>query len=165
MGFANVLASGINLTKQVDLDSRRNRFIMAFSLALGVGVTVWPYAFLDRRNSPYSAPFWKCDDCSAAMKGVRNGVSIFLSTGYCVGSVAAILLNCILPADVAVASSHDSDEAASPEDDEDGSGTTTTKAKALDSHDGDDHSSEVDVEKPAAPAGESIYGRQLDEEA
>lgn len=97
--FANVLASGINLTKLVDLESRRNRFIMAFSLALGVGVTVWPYAFLDRRASPYTAAFWKCEDCSDAMKGLRNGVSIFLSTGYCIGSVTAMLLNSILPCD------------------------------------------------------------------
>jgi hypothetical protein len=33
------------------------------------------------------------------MKGVRNGVSIFLSTGYCVGTVFAMLLNAILPID------------------------------------------------------------------
>jgi hypothetical protein len=36
------------------------------------------------------------------MKGVRNGVSIFLSTGYCIGTVLAVLLNLILPADSGV---------------------------------------------------------------
>jgi NCS2 family nucleobase:cation symporter-2 len=36
------------------------------------------------------------------MKGVRNGVAIFLSTGYCIGTVVAILLNLILPADAAI---------------------------------------------------------------
>jgi len=97
--FANVLASGINLTKQVNLDSRRNRFIISFALALGVGVTIWPYAFLDRRGSPYTAPFWTCSDCSPTMQGLRNGVSIFLSTGYCIGSVSAMVLNGILPLD------------------------------------------------------------------
>jgi len=100
--FANVLASGINLTKFVDLESRRNRFIMAFSMALGVGVTVWPYAFLDRRASPYTAAFWQCADCSLGLKGLRNGVSIFLSTGYCIGSVTAIVLNTMLPCDVEI---------------------------------------------------------------
>lgn len=56
--FANVLASGIKLASEVDLQhSRRNRFILAFSLAVGVGVTVEPYAFLDRRASPYTAAF------------------------------------------------------------------------------------------------------------
>jgi NCS2 family nucleobase:cation symporter-2 len=36
------------------------------------------------------------------MKGVRNGVLIFLSTGYCVGTVVAMLLNFILPRDALV---------------------------------------------------------------
>mmetsp|Transcript_42333 Transcript_42333/g.42903 ORF Transcript_42333/g.42903 Transcript_42333/m.42903 type:complete len:573 (-) Transcript_42333:191-1909(-) len=98
--FANVLVSGISLTNKIDLkNSRRNRFILAFSLALGVGVTVWPYAFQDRRASSYTAAFWTCEDCSNALKGIRNGVVIFLSTGYCIGTIVAMLLNCILPAD------------------------------------------------------------------
>jgi NCS2 family nucleobase:cation symporter-2 len=106
--FANVLTSGINLAGNVDLNSRRNKFIMALSLAIGVGVTVWPFAFQDRRASPYTAAFWTCADCSETLKGVRNGVSIFLSTGYCVGTVIAMMLNAILPADAPVAyDSHD----------------------------------------------------------
>jgi len=47
----------------------------------------------------HAAAFWQCADCSETMKGVRNAVSIFLSTGYCIGSVLAILLNAILPED------------------------------------------------------------------
>ena len=108
--FANVLASGINLTKNVDLESRRNRFIMAFSLALGVGVTVWPYAFADRRASPYTAAFWQCADCGPALKGLRNGVVIFLSTGYCIGSVTAMVLNAILPEDTELAALEEPEE-------------------------------------------------------
>mmetsp|Transcript_310 Transcript_310/g.699 ORF Transcript_310/g.699 Transcript_310/m.699 type:complete len:200 (-) Transcript_310:155-754(-) len=133
--FANVLASGINLTKQVDLDSRRNRFIMAFSLALGIGVTVWPYAFADRRGSPYTAAFWPCSECSDAMKGLRNGISIFLSTGYCIGSVTAMFLNAILPCD----SEMSFVEAAPAEEAEE-----AEKVKSLE----DSASDEVDVEKP-----------------
>eukprot|EP00536_Pseudo-nitzschia_multiseries_P013586 jgi/Psemu1/320487/estExt_fgenesh1_pm.C_5920001 len=113
--FSSVLTSGINLTKLVDLEDRRNRFVMAFSLALGVGVTVWPYAFLDRRGSPYTAAFWPCADCSDAMKGLRNGVSIFLSTGYCVGSAAAMLLNAILPADAGIDRGEEAEEVAKEE--------------------------------------------------
>lgn len=97
--FANVLASGIALTGNIDLHSRRNKFILALSLAVGVGVTVWPFAFQDMRASSYTANFWRCDDCSQSLKGIRNGVSIFLSTGYCVGTVIAMILNAILPAD------------------------------------------------------------------
>jgi len=100
--FANVLASGIALSGQLDLHSRRVKFIMALSLAIGVGVTVFPFAFQDQRASPYTANFWRCDDCSEVKKGVRNGISIFLSTGYCVGTVIAMLLNAILPEDAAV---------------------------------------------------------------
>jgi len=75
---------------------------MAISLAIGTGVTVWPYAFIDLRASNYTANFWRCEDCSDALKGLRNGISIFLSTGYCVGTVVAILLNLILPQDAQV---------------------------------------------------------------
>ena len=75
---------------------------MALSLAVGVGVTVWPYAFIDLRASNYTANFWRCEDCSDAVKGLRNGVAIFLSTGYCVGTVIAIVLNLILPQDAQV---------------------------------------------------------------
>jgi NCS2 family nucleobase:cation symporter-2 len=100
--FANVLVSGISLASILDLHSRRVKFIMALSLAIGVGVTVWPFAFQDMRASTYSANFWRCEDCSDTLKGVRNGASIFLSTGYCVGTVVAMTLNFILPADAGV---------------------------------------------------------------
>jgi uric acid-xanthine permease len=98
--FSNVLVSGIALASTIDLHSRRNKFMLAFSMAIGVGVTVWPYAFKDRRASAYTANFWQCADCSEAMKGIRNGVSIFLSTGYCCGTMVAVFLNMILPADL-----------------------------------------------------------------
>jgi uracil-xanthine permease len=97
--FSNVLVSGISLFGNLDLKSRRLRFITAMSLSVGVGVTVWPFAFQDMRASSYSAAFWTCADCSPTLKGFRNGVSIFLSTGYCIGSVIAIVLNAILPED------------------------------------------------------------------
>lgn len=87
--FANVLVSGITLTKSLELHSRRVKFIMAMSLAIGLGVTVWPFAFQDMRASAYTANFWRCEGCSETMKGIRNGLSIFLSTGYCVGTVIA----------------------------------------------------------------------------
>jgi len=105
--FCNVLVSGLALFGKLDLNNRRIRFISAMSLCVGVGVTVWPYAFQDQRGSPYTAAFWKCSDCSSAMKGLRNGVSIFLSTGYCVGTIIAIILNLILPEEKSVDESED----------------------------------------------------------
>jgi xanthine/uracil permease len=108
--FANVLVSGISLASILDLHSRRVKFIMALSLAIGVGVTVWPFAFQDMRGSSYTANFWRCDDCSDTLKGLRNGVSIFLSTGYCVGTVVAMVLNFILPEDAGVHRDGDEEE-------------------------------------------------------
>jgi xanthine/uracil permease len=108
--FANVLVSGISLSSTLDLHSRRVKFIMALSLAIGVGVTVWPFAFQDMRGSSYTANFWRCENCSDTLKGVRNGASIFLSTGYCVGTVVAMLLNFILPEDAGVHMPGDDDD-------------------------------------------------------
>jgi len=108
--FANVLTSGIALAATLDLHSRRIKFIMALSLAIGVGVTVWPFAFQDLRGSSYTANFWRCADCSDGKKGLRNGISIFLSTGYCVGTVVAMLLNFILPEDAGMAVPEDEEE-------------------------------------------------------
>jgi NCS2 family nucleobase:cation symporter-2 len=110
--FANVLVSGIALSATLDLHSRRVKFIMALSLAIGVGVTVWPFAFQDMRGSSYTANFWRCADCSDKKKGIRNGISIFLSTGYCVGTVVAMLLNFVLPEDAGVATLEDTEEKA-----------------------------------------------------
>lgn len=101
--FSNVLVSGISLAAtNLDVNSRRTKFILGLSLAMGVGVTVYPYAFQDLRGSSYTAKFWTCEDCSNTLKGVRDGVSIFLSTGYCIGTVVAMLLNFILPEDVPI---------------------------------------------------------------
>jgi uric acid-xanthine permease len=107
--FANVLTSGLSLAAALDLHSRRIKFILAMSLAIGIGVNVWPYAFLDMRDSFYTANFWRCADCSDVMKGLRNGISIFLSHGYCVGTVVAMILNAILPEDVGVNMGTDGD--------------------------------------------------------
>lgn len=108
--FSNVLVSGITLANNCGLHKRRTKFIFALSLAIGVGVTVWPYAFQDMRASGYTAAFWTCGDCSNAMKGLRNGVSIFLSTGYCVGTVVAMLLHFILPEDTDTENSDESEK-------------------------------------------------------
>jgi uric acid-xanthine permease len=100
--FSNVIVSGMALASKLDLHSRRNKFIMALSLCVGAGVTIFPFAFLDQRAAPYTAAFWPCDKCNDTMKGLRNGVSIFLSTGYCIGTVIAMILNFILPDDAGI---------------------------------------------------------------
>ena len=139
--FANVLVSGISLASTLDIHSRRVKFIMACSLAIGVGVTVWPFAFQDMRASAYTANFWRCSDCNDTVKGLRNGVSIFLSTGYCVGTVVAMLLNFILPEDAGV-------NVAGVEDDED-----EVDAKVLESE-GDETPEKI--EEDDAPIVDSV---------
>lgn len=133
----------------LDLHSRRVKFILALSLAIGVGVTVWPYAFLDMRASPYTANFWQCADCSQTMKGLRNGVSIFLSTGYCIGTVIAMLLNAVLPEDAGV-------EMLGDKIDEAGVDETNKTGKLVDGEEEADEE-EVDVKKDSAdPLGTEI---------
>ena len=57
--FCNVLISGISLAAtNLDVNSRRTKFILGMSLAVGIGVTVWPFAFADLRGSSYTAKFW-----------------------------------------------------------------------------------------------------------
>lgn len=149
--FANVLASGIALSGQLDLHSRRVKFIMALSLAIGVGVTVWPFAFQDQRGSPYTANFWRCDDCSQVKKGVRNGISIFLSTGYCIGTVVAMLLNAILPEDAAVNYNADVDTTVKPE-------------KMGDLDDSDEVADDIgDSDEKSSPQGEIMDDRASEE--
>lgn len=97
--FCSVFVSGLKIISTVDISSRRNRFILTMSMAIGVGVIIVPYAFADQAGSPYTMNFWPCGDCDESTKGLRDGVSIFLSTGYCVGPVLAVLLNSILPTD------------------------------------------------------------------
>eukprot|EP00217_Crustomastix_stigmatica_P001348 CAMPEP_0183818248 /NCGR_PEP_ID=MMETSP0803_2-20130417/61944_1 /TAXON_ID=195967 /ORGANISM="Crustomastix stigmata, Strain CCMP3273" /LENGTH=580 /DNA_ID=CAMNT_0026063137 /DNA_START=17 /DNA_END=1759 /DNA_ORIENTATION=- len=97
--FCNVFVSGIKVVASANLQSRRNVFILAVSMGVGIGVAMMPHVFNDMRASPYSANFWPCASCSDGEKAVRNGILIFLSTPYCIGTVLALLLNGILPSD------------------------------------------------------------------
>mmetsp|Transcript_11358 Transcript_11358/g.13431 ORF Transcript_11358/g.13431 Transcript_11358/m.13431 type:complete len:602 (-) Transcript_11358:412-2217(-) len=107
--FCNVFVSGLSVTSEADLTSRRNRLILALSMGVGIGVAIVPYIVTDFRASTYWAPFWPCegpfrmgDTCSDSEKGIRNGILIFLSTPYCIGTVLAMLLNLILPPDMII---------------------------------------------------------------
>jgi len=109
--FCQVLVSGLSVLASVDLNSRRNRVILGISLGFGVGVAMTPGIFNDMRDSPYGARFWPCFEdphtetgstCTDTEKGVRNGVMLFLGTPYCIGSVLALIMNLILPADMEI---------------------------------------------------------------
>lgn len=107
--FCNVFVSGLKVTGGADLNSRRNRIILAISMGIGLGVAMVPNVVADYRDSPGWATFWPCTgpfrdgaDCSDTEQGIRDGVLIFLSTPYCIGTVLALILNLILPEDMEV---------------------------------------------------------------
>jgi NCS2 family nucleobase:cation symporter-2 len=109
--FCNVFVSGLSVVAKANLNSRRNRIILAISMGVGLGVTAVPWIFGDQRgnNNPGTAPFWPCTgpfreggDCSKGEQGIRDGIIILLTTPYSIGTLLAMVLNAILPEDMEV---------------------------------------------------------------
>ena len=100
--FANIIVSGIKLIGFHRID-RRTHYIVAASLALGVGTALVP-AFsspgigvgAERPNQ-----WWPYDpDMSEALNSFRVGVMIAVNTPYFIGSITSIILNLIIPVDL-----------------------------------------------------------------
>ena len=107
--FCNVFVSGLSVVAKANLNSRRNRIILAISMGVGLGVTAVPWIFGDQRASAGTAPFWPCTgpfreggDCSKGEQGIRDGIVILLTTPYSIGTLLAMILNAILPEDMEV---------------------------------------------------------------
>jgi NCS2 family nucleobase:cation symporter-2 len=107
--FCNVFVSGLSVVAKSNLNSRRNRIILAISMGVGLGVTAVPWIFGDQRESSGMAPFWPCKgpfreggDCSKGEQGIRDGILILLTTPYSIGTLLAMILNAILPEDMEV---------------------------------------------------------------
>jgi NCS2 family nucleobase:cation symporter-2 len=107
--FCNVFVSGLSVVSKADLNSRRNRIILAISMGVGLGVTAVPWIFGDQRASSGTAPFWACTgpfreggDCSKGEQGIRDGILILLTTPYSIGTLLAMALHAILPTDMEV---------------------------------------------------------------
>lgn len=94
--FANVTVSGIRMLSKLRWD-RRDSFILAISLSLGLGVVIRPTTFI------YFLPSTEHEFSGA----LRQGAVIVLSTGYSVGALVAAILNLLVP---------DEEEAISAED-------------------------------------------------
>lgn len=88
--FANVISSGIKIIISEGNLDRRQRFILACSMALGVGVQLVP-----QWANGYLWPV--TDGMSAGMVGLRDAVILVLSTSFCLGAVVAFILNLIMP--------------------------------------------------------------------
>jgi len=107
--FCNVFVSGLSVVSKADLNSRRNRIILAISMGVGLGVTAVPWIFGDQREGAGTAPFWACTgpfregaDCNKGERGIRDGILILLTTPYSIGTLLAMFLHGILPTDMEV---------------------------------------------------------------
>ncbi|KAK4499117.1 hypothetical protein PRZ48_009629 [Zasmidium cellare] len=85
--FAAVASSGIRIISTMPF-TRRNRFILTASLALGLGATLVPTWF--------NYVFTYSGD-NHALIGFFNAIELVLETGFAVTGVSALILNLILP--------------------------------------------------------------------
>lgn len=84
--FANVAVSGLSILSPLKW-TVRNRFIVAISIGLGVGVIIEPKAF--------SA--FLPTTTNSVLNGLRQAAVIVLETGYSLGAIMAVFLNFVLP--------------------------------------------------------------------
>ena len=84
--FANVAVSGIRILSGLGWN-RRDRFILAISLSVGLGVVCVPNAF----------SFFIRSARNETADSLRRGVQLILSSGYTIGAILAVFLNIVLP--------------------------------------------------------------------
>lgn len=100
--FANIIVSGIKLIAFERID-RRTHYIVAASLALGVGTALVPAFSSPGIGAAATKPnqWWPYDpEMSEALDSFRVGLMIAVNTPYFVGSIAAIILNLLIPTDL-----------------------------------------------------------------
>jgi uric acid-xanthine permease len=100
--FANIMLSGIKLIGFHRID-RRTHYIVAASLALGVGTALVPAFSAPGIGSDSERPnqWWPYSpEMSDAANSFRVGCMIAINTPYFIGSVTAIILNLIIPTDL-----------------------------------------------------------------
>jgi NCS2 family nucleobase:cation symporter-2 len=85
--FSSVAISGIRIIATIDF-TRRNRFIITASFALGMGITLvpdwWSYFFT------YSGD-------NRALEGLLNAVDLVMENGFAVTAIMGVILNLIIP--------------------------------------------------------------------
>ncbi|KAL0083605.1 permease family-domain-containing protein [Phycomyces blakesleeanus] len=87
--FASVTVSGIRILAYLPW-TRRDRFITTASLALGMGVTLCPGWF---------SHVFSYSGNNDSLKGFLSAIETIVDTGYCIGSLMAIFLNLVVPAE------------------------------------------------------------------
>eukprot|EP00270_Netrium_digitus_P013892 TRINITY_DN4665_c0_g1_i1.p1 TRINITY_DN4665_c0_g1~~TRINITY_DN4665_c0_g1_i1.p1 ORF type:complete len:627 (+),score=101.00 TRINITY_DN4665_c0_g1_i1:206-1882(+) len=100
--FINVTISGMKILTLEEGINRRNRFISAMAMSLGIGVTIAP-EFINISGQfeyPHEGNFWPIKQSwSSAYRGFRDALIIVLSTGFSIGGFTCVILNLILPRD------------------------------------------------------------------
>lgn len=85
--FSSVAISGIRIISTIEF-TRRNRFILTASFALGMGITLvpdwWAYVF------SYGGD-------NRALEGLLNAVDLVMENGFAVCAIAGVVLNLIIP--------------------------------------------------------------------
>lgn len=100
--FANIILSGIKLIGFERID-RRTHYIVAASLALGVGTALVPAFSSPGIGAAATKPnqWWPYDPgMSEGLDSFRVGLMIAVNTPYFIGSVSAMILNLIIPMDL-----------------------------------------------------------------
>jgi xanthine/uracil permease len=101
--FINVAISGMRILTMGEGITRRNRFISAMALSIGIGVELVP-AFINitgQSEYPFEGNFWPIKQSwSAGYRGFRDALIIVLSTGFSIGGFIALFMNLILPHDL-----------------------------------------------------------------
>jgi hypothetical protein len=87
--FCNIVVSGAKILGP-ELEVRRNRFIVAASISIALGVALVPH--------------WASNDLVRPAQGTANKMLgdtavIILTTPYCIGTLLAIFLNVVIPMD------------------------------------------------------------------
>ncbi|EME44069.1 hypothetical protein DOTSEDRAFT_71765 [Dothistroma septosporum NZE10] len=85
--FAAVAASGIRIISTMPF-TRRNRFILTASLAVGFGATLVPTWF---------SYVFTYDGSNRALLGFFNAIVLVMETGFAVTAFLALILNLVLP--------------------------------------------------------------------
>lgn len=85
--FSSVAISGIRIISTIDF-TRRNRFILTATFALGMGITLvpdwWAYVF------SYSGE-------NHALEGLLNAVDLVMENGFAVCAILGVFLNLVIP--------------------------------------------------------------------
>jgi NCS2 family nucleobase:cation symporter-2 len=85
--FSSVAISGIRIISTIDF-TRRNRFILTATFALGMGITLvpdwWAYVF------SYSGD-------NHSLEGLLNAVDLVMENGFAVCAILGVFLNLVIP--------------------------------------------------------------------